>query len=98
MQIPIFPLGSVLFPGGVLPLRIFEPRYIDMVSKCMRESSEFGVVLIRQGAEARLSRDTEQPEIFTVGTMARIIDFSQADHGLLGIVAQGTHSKNHDWL
>ena len=90
MQIPIFPLGSVLFPGGVLPLRIFEPRYIDMVSKCMRESSEFGVVLIRQGAEARLSRDTEQPEIFTVGTMARIVDFSQADHGLLGVVAQGT--------
>ena len=88
-EIPLFPLGTVLFPGGVLPLRIFEPRYVDMISRCMREGAGFGVVLIRQGAEARLDREVAQPDIFDTGTLARIVDFNQADNGLLGIVARG---------
>lgn len=88
-QLPLFPLRSVLFPGGVLPLRIFEPRYVDMISHCMRHGSGFGVVLIRIGPEARLSAEEVQPEIFTVGTEARVVDFNQADNGLLGIVAHG---------
>ena len=50
-EIPLFPLNTVLFPGGPLPLRIFETRYTDMVRRCMREQSAFGVVLIRAGAE-----------------------------------------------
>ena len=89
VQIPLFPLRSVLFPQGVLPLRIFEPRYIDMIGRCMREESGFGIVLIRQGAEARLSPDVDQPSLFEVGTQARIVDFNQADNGLLGIVCHG---------
>ena len=89
IEIPLFPLGTVLFPGGVLPLRIFEPRYVDMVGHCMREGVGFGVVLIRQGAEARLDREAGQPDIFDTGTLARIVDFNQADNGLLGIVARG---------
>ena len=88
-EMPLFPLRSVLFPGGVLPLRIFEPRYVDMISACMREGAGFGVVLIRSGAEARLNPQDAQPDIFDLGTEARIVDFNQADNGLLGIVARG---------
>ena len=51
MEVPLFPLHTVLFPGGPLPLRIFEPRYVDMVSRCMKDDVPFGVVLIREGAE-----------------------------------------------
>ncbi|MCR9262237.1 MAG: LON peptidase substrate-binding domain-containing protein [Pseudomonadaceae bacterium] len=89
VEIPLFPLRSVLFPGGVLPLRIFEPRYVDMVSRCMREEMGFGVVLIREGAEARLENDVQQPDVFHIGTEAEIVDFNQADNGLLGIVTRG---------
>ncbi len=89
VEMPLFPLRSVLFPGGVLPLRIFEPRYVDMVGRCMREQSGFGVVLIRQGSEAYLAADGAQPEIFDIGTEAHIVDFNQADNGLLGVVARG---------
>ena len=83
-EIPLFPLGVVLFPGGPLPLRIFETRYIDLVSRCLRDGTGFGVVLIREGAEAGGPALT-----FDVGTYARIVDFSRQDDGLLGIRAQG---------
>ena len=88
---PIFPLRTVLFPGGILPLRIFEPRYVDMVRWCMREGAPFGVVLLRQGSEVNDPRDSAgaERELFKLGTEAQIIDFNQADNGLLGIVAQG---------
>lgn len=82
--IPLFPLNTVLFPGGRLSLRIFEPRYVDMVRHCMRESTGFGVVLIREGVEAGGPAET-----FDVGTLARIVDFDQLDRGLLGITAVG---------
>jgi Lon protease-like protein len=82
--IPLFPLNTVLFPGGRLSLRIFEPRYVDMVRHCMRESAGFGVVLIREGVEAGGPAQT-----FDVGTLARIIDFDQLEQGLLGITATG---------
>lgn len=89
IELPLFPLRTVLFPGGVIPLRVFEPRYIDMVGRCMRNGHGFGVVLIRAGSEARSSQLERQPEIFNVGTQASIVDFNQADNGLLGIIAQG---------
>jgi len=88
-EIPLFPLHPVLFPGGRLPLQIFEPRYLDMVVRCMRDGLPFGVVLIRRGADARLSRDASQPEIFDVGTEAEIVDFNQLSNGRLGIVVRG---------
>jgi len=84
IEIPLFPLGTVLFPGGPLPLRIFETRYIDLVRRCLRDGTGFGVVLIREGAEAGSAATT-----FDVGTYARIVDFSQQPDGLLGISAQG---------
>ena len=84
-EFPLFPLNTVLFPGGVLPLRIFEARYVDMVRRCMREGGEFGVVLISQGVEA--GGDAIYRE---VGTLARIVDFDQLPDKLLGITARGT--------
>jgi len=89
VEMPLFPLHPVLFPGGRLPLQIFEPRYLDMVARCMRDHAPFGVVLIRQGADARLSRDAGQPDIFDVGTEARVMDFNQLSGGRLGIVVRG---------
>jgi Lon protease-like protein len=85
-EIPLFPLNTVLFPGGPLPLRIFEPRYVDMVRYCMREQAPFGVVLIRVGAEAGAVTSAAD-----VGTSARIVDFYQMPDGLLGIRCAGEH-------
>ncbi len=81
--IALFPLNIVLFPDGPLPLRIFETRYVDMVRRCMRESSSFGVVLIREGGEVGPA------ETFEVGTMAKIVDFHQLSDGLLGLSCVG---------
>ena len=69
-EVALFPLNTVLFPGGPLPLRIFEPRYVDMVRRSMREQSAFGVVLILSGAEAGAVAS-----MASVGTSARIVDF-----------------------
>jgi Lon protease-like protein len=88
-EIALFPLGSVLFEGGRLPLQIFETRYLDMVGRCMRSGEPFGVVLIRRGSDARLTPNAEQPQIFQIGTAAHIIDFNQLSNGRLGIIARG---------
>lgn len=84
VEMPLFPLNTVLFPGGPLPLRIFETRYVDMVRRCMRVRSSFGVVLIRAGAEAGTAA-----QIAEIGTSARIVDFYQLPDGLLGISCLG---------
>jgi hypothetical protein len=83
-EIPLFPLSTILFPGGPLVLRIFEARYLDLVKRCMRDGTGFGVVQIREGQEAGGPALT-----FDVGTYARIVDFSQQPDGLLGIRALG---------
>ncbi len=82
--IPLFPLHAVLFPGGPLPLRIFETRYTDMVRRCMREQSVFGVLLIQEGEEAGDVASTA-----TIGCSARITDFYPMSDGLLGITCVG---------
>jgi Lon protease-like protein len=82
--IPLFPLHTVLFPGGPLPLRIFETRYTDMVSRCMREQSPFGVLLIQEGEETGNVSTT-----VSVGCTARIADFNTLPDGLLGIACVG---------
>jgi Lon protease-like protein len=84
--IPLFPLNTVLFPGGPLPLRIFETRYVDMVRYCMRERCPFGVVLIRSGIEVGA---TGAGETCAIGTTARIVDFNSLPDGLLGITCIG---------
>ncbi|HEX5787086.1 MAG TPA: LON peptidase substrate-binding domain-containing protein [Woeseiaceae bacterium] len=83
MHIPLFPLNTVLFPGGPLPLRIFEARYIDMISERLRADAPFGVVLIREG------RETGPAATYDVGTLARITDWYQGSDGLLGVTAVG---------
>lgn len=82
--IALFPLNAVLFPGGPLKLRIFEARYVDMIGRCMREGSCFGVAMIVEGVEAGGVARTTQ-----IGTSARIVDFEQLKDGLLGITAVG---------
>lgn len=89
VELPLFPLGTVLFPGGLLPLQIFETRYVDMVRRCMRDGSPFGVVLILEGQEARQQVREGPPAIAEVGTRARIVDFTELPNGLLGITARG---------
>lgn len=84
VDIPLFPLSAVLFPGGLLNLRIFERRYIDLVRDCSRHSTGFGVCLILDGLEAG------EPALpAAVGTLARITDFFTLPDGLLGISAGG---------
>ncbi|MCC7410274.1 MAG: LON peptidase substrate-binding domain-containing protein [Gammaproteobacteria bacterium] len=82
--IALFPLHAVLFPGGTLPLRVFERRYVDMVRNCLRADEPFGVVLIRAGAETGTAAEPE-----AIGTTARIQDFDRGDDGLLNILAVG---------
>jgi Lon protease-like protein len=83
-DIPLFPLNSVLFPGGTLSLRIFERRYLDLVRDCARNDVRFGVCLILHGREAG-----EAAVPAAVGTLAHIVDFYTSDDGLLGIRAEG---------
>jgi Lon protease-like protein len=107
-DIALFPLSTVLFPGGLLPLRIFETRYVDMVGACMRQDASFGVVLIVAGHE------TGGGASFAgIGTSARIVDFQTQPDGLLGLLcrgerrfrvaqrhlqADGLHRGKVDWL
>lgn len=87
--IPLFPLPLVLFPGGKLPLKIFEPRYIDMVKISLRENSDFGVVMIEEGDQVLRGQDAQLPLVSEVGTAVKIIDFDQLPNGLLGIMVEG---------
>lgn len=82
--VPIFPLHAVLYPGSLLPLRIFEVRYMDMARACLRESSLFGVCLIREGEEVGAPAAPEQ-----VGCLARIAECDAEELGILKVVVEG---------
>ena len=82
--IPLFPLSTIIFPEGVLPMRIFEPRYVDMVGECMREDKGFGICLLKEGSEVGENR-----HFYSSGTYVKIIDFDRLEDGLLGIVVKG---------
>jgi uncharacterized protein len=84
MKIPLFPLNAVIFPEGELQLRLFEPRYLDMVSECLRTEGGFGICLIREGEEAGQVAD-----FFPMGTYVKVIDWDQMEDGLLGITVKG---------
>ena len=85
MSLPLFPLNTVLFPGCVLDLQIFEARYLDMIARCMKQGTGFGVVCILEGGEVG-----EAPQdIARIGSEALIRDFQQQDNGLLGIRVEG---------
>jgi hypothetical protein len=82
--LPLFPLKSVLMPGGLLALRVFEPRYLDMVKRCARQGSSFGICLIIDGPEVGGPAVPAE-----TGTEARIVDFNVQPGGLLGIAVEG---------
>ncbi|MEC8897702.1 MAG: LON peptidase substrate-binding domain-containing protein, partial [Pseudomonadota bacterium] len=84
MNVPLFPLNSIILPGGRIPLQLFEPRYIDMLTRCLKEDRGFVVVLLREGAETEA-----RASFYDMGTYVRIIDFQQLDNGLLGITVEG---------
>ncbi len=84
--LPLFPLNTVLYPGSMLSLRIFEARYLDLVKRCARDNAVFGIVLIAAGPEAG---GPAHP--LPIGTTARIVDFSTLPDGLLGITVVGEH-------
>jgi Lon protease-like protein len=92
-ELALFPLNTVLFPRGPLRLRIFEPRYLAMVSRCLRDERPFGVCLIREGSE------TGEATLAAVGTFARIVDWHSGKDGILGIVARGGERFRieHSW-
>jgi len=82
--IPLFPLNTVLFPRGFLPLRVFEPRYLDMISNCMKTEKGIGVVLIREGREVGQAAST-----YDVGTLSQISYWHKRTDGLLGVTLSG---------
>ncbi len=91
-ETPLFPLRSVLFPGGHLPLRIFEPRYLDMVQRCHAQGQPFGVVALTEGHEVR-QRDGagfRRETFHAVGTLARIDHFEHEQPGLIHLRTRGT--------
>ena len=95
-SLPLFPLGTVLYPGGLLHLRIFEVRYLDMIGKCHKTGAPFGVVALTQGSEVR-KVDAGKPggdgfaqeEFNAVGTLATISEFSIPQPGLMVIRCDG---------
>lgn len=83
-ELPIFPLNTVLFPGGVIHLRIFEPRYLEMITQCMKAGSAFGVCLIADGREAGVPAEPHG-----VGVKAHLVDWDMEQLGLLHVTARG---------
>jgi uncharacterized protein len=89
--IPLFPLGSVLLPRGRMPLQIFEPRYLDMISECMKTDTGFGVVWLSQGREVISASPAPavKNKFSSLGTYAKIVDWDSLPNGLLGITIEG---------
>lgn len=87
MGTALFPLNAVLCPGGRLPLRIFEARYLDMIARCLREGDGFVVVLMKPD-----TNETVENPFHQKGTMAKIVDFDSGDDGLLNITVEGIES------
>lgn len=86
MHVPIFPLNSIVLPRGRIPLQLFEPRYIDMLSRCLKEDRGFVIVLLREGLET-----DSLAAFYDIGTYVRIVDFQQLENGLLGITVEGDY-------
>jgi Lon protease-like protein len=88
-QIPLFPLGTVLFPDGVIALKIFEARYLDMIKRCLRENTQFGVISIIKGSETQSEQDLET-NFSSIGTLAKIEDFDPVQPALYMTRSFGT--------
>lgn len=84
LNVPIFPLNTVLFPGGLLPLRVFEARYMDMTRDCLKRDAPFGVCLIREGSEVGAPAVPE-----AIGCLAKILECDMQQQGILNVKTQG---------
>jgi len=87
-DLPLFPLRTVLFPAGLLELKIFEARYLDLMSRCLREQRPFGVVALKSGGESQMS--DEPVTLHDAGTLAELIEVDSAQAGILLVRARGT--------
>jgi Lon protease-like protein len=87
-SLALFPLKTVLFPGSLLPLKVFEQRYIDLAKECLKDDRPFGVCLITQGEEVASKAGTA-PEVANVGTLARITDWDMPQLGILHVATVG---------
>src|SRR5215472_1904314 len=103
--VPLFPLKTVLFPGGVLPLKVFEQRYIEMTKACLKDDKPFGVCLLTQGEEVAPSGAKTAAEFTPIGTLARIINWDMPQLGILHLRTEGatrfqvqSHSVAEDGL
>jgi Lon protease-like protein len=83
-EVPLFPLGTVLFPGGLLPLKVFEQRYVDMTKACLRDSAPFGVCLIREGQEIGQPATPQ-----STGCLATIEQWDVPHPNLFALLARG---------
>ncbi len=88
LRLPLFPLKTVLFPGGVLPLRIFEQRYIEMAKDCLRDGQPFGVCLITEGDEVAKAA-SPAPRFASIGVLASIAAWDMPTLGILHVTAAG---------
>ncbi len=89
VRIPLFPLHTVLFPGGMLPLKVFEQRYVEMTKACLRDDAPFGVCLIREGSEVAHRGDDAGPVFFPIGTMAHVTAWDVPQVGILHLATRG---------
>ena len=87
MELPLFPLGTVLFPGALLPLQLFELRYLQMIGECERQSTDFGVVTLTQGQEVHRPGEAEQFE--PIGTRVHIERIERPQAGLVRVWCRG---------
>lgn len=88
-ELPLFPLQSVLFPDGLLSLKVFEARYLDLIGECLREQRPFGVVALRRGAEVKRAGG-EAVELETIGCRAELLDVDAPQSGILQVRCRGT--------
>jgi Lon protease-like protein len=89
LTLPLFPLKAVLFPGGLLPLKVFEQRYIDMTKRCIQDDKPFGVCLLTRGEEVARRGASDTPEFSLVGTLAKITSWDMPQLGILQLRTEG---------
>lgn len=86
MKHALFPLNTVIFPGSILPLQIFEQRYLNLIKDCMKQQTGFVTVLISEGKEVGVA-----PQIYCTGCYVEIVDWESLENGLLGISVQAKY-------
>jgi len=87
-ELSLFPLQTVLFPGGLLSLKVFEARYLDLMADCLRERHPFGVIALRRGSEVRAPKD--QIDFEAMGVFAELMDVDSTQPGILQVRCRGT--------